>query len=314
MITEKFYLKPKSVDEAVKSATQHIDSFRYLAGGTDVIVNKYQGNEEAACLIDISDIDDLKNVTVEGEYLKIGALIRLDDLQKHEIISKHFPALINIAHEAASPMLRKTATIGGNVLCENRCSFYNQSESWREAVGYCLKCEGAICIATGGKKSCFSKFVSDTAPVLISMDAKIEIADTDGIKTLPLESIYTGDGIAPRNLSKTAIIKNIILPLNRNFKCDFRKLRPREAVDFTSLTTAVAMDDKGKVKIVLGGVDPKPIVVEGTTDTDKNELIKTAVKKARIVDNDVYSRAYRKEMITVFLNKSFKELTNSKIR
>lgn len=308
MIAEKIYLKPKSVDEAIKIAIQHIASFRYLAGGTDVVVNKYQGNEEANCLIDISDIEELKTVSLDGAYLKIGALIRLDDLQKHEIISKTFPALINIAHEVASPMLRKTATIGGNVLCENRCSFYNQSERWREAVGYCLKCEGAICIATGGKKSCFSKFVSDTAPVLISMDAQIEIADTDGIKSVPLESIYTGDGIAPRNLSKTAIIKSIILPINRDFKCDFRKLRPREAVDFTSLTAVVAIDNKGKVKIVVGGVDPKPIVIEGTSDDDKNELIKKAVKKARIVDNDVYSRGYRKEMITVYLNRSFKEL------
>jgi CO/xanthine dehydrogenase FAD-binding subunit len=140
------------------------------------------------------------------------------------------------------------------------------------------------------------------------MDAQIEIEDKDGIKTLPLESIYTGDGIAPRNLSKTAIIKSIILPTNRDFKCDFRKLRPREAVDFTSLTAVVAIDNKGKVKIVVGGVDPKPIVIEGTSDDDKNELIKKAVKKARIVDNDVYSRGYRKEMITVYLKRSFKEL------
>lgn len=308
MISEKIYLKPKSVDEALKMAVQYNDSFRYLAGGTDVIVNKYQGNEEAKCLVDISELDELKNVTIAGEYLKIGALIRLDDLKRHEIISKTFPALINIAHEAASPMLRKTATIGGNVLCENRCSFYNQSERWREAVGYCLKCDGAICIATGGKKSCFSKFVSDTAPVLISMDAQIEVADMDGIKTIPLESIYTGDGITPRNLSKTALIKSIVLPLNRNFKCDFRKLRPREAVDFTSLTTSVAIDNKGKVKIVIGGVDPKPVVIEGTIDDDKNELIKKAIKKARIVDNDVYSREYRKAMIPVFLNGSFDEL------
>ncbi len=308
MIAEKIYLKPKSVDEAIKTALQHQASFRYLAGGTDVIVNKYQGNEEANCLIDITGIDELKTVTSDGEYLKIGALICLDDFKKHELISKTFPALINVAHEVASPMLRKTATIGGNVLCENRCSFYNQTERWREAVGYCLKCEGKTCIATGGKKSCFSRFVSDTAPVLISMDAQIEIADKDGIKTLPLESIYTGNGISPRNLSKIAIIKNIILPINRNFKCDFRKLRPREAVDFTSLTTAIAIDNNGKVKIVVGGVDPKPIIIEGTSADDKNELIKKAVKKARIVDNDVYSREYRKEMITVFLNRSFKVL------
>ena len=308
MIAEKIYLTPKSVEEAVNMAVQHSASFRYLAGGTDVVVNKFQGNEESNCLIDITGIEELKKVVSEGEYLKIGALTRLDDLKKHELISKLFPVLIQAAHEVASPMLRKTATLGGNILCENRCTFYNQSEWWREAVGHCLKCDGDICIATGGKKSCFSKFVSDTAPVLISMDAQIEIADKEGVKILPLENIYTGNGIVPRNLSKTAIIKSILLPVNRKFKCSFKKLRPREAVDFTSLTTAVSIDNAGKIKIVVSGVDPKPAVVEGTKNDDCNELINKVIKKVRIVDNDVYSRGYRKEMMGVFLKRSFIEL------
>lgn len=317
MIEEKIYIKAKSVEEAIEAAKSN-DNFCFLAGGTDVLVNKFQGTEEATCLIDITGIEELKKVSPsltlpEGErttaqWLSIGSLIKLDDLKKHELIAKNFPALLEAAHQAASPMLRKTATIGGNILCENRCSFFNQSEFWREAVGYCLKCEGEICIATGGKKSCFSKFVSDTAPVLISMNVQLEIADENGIRIIPLENIYTGDGINPRNLSKNSIIKNIILPLDKNFKTVFRKLRPREAVDFTSLTTAVTIDNLGNIKIVLGGVDPKPIVVSGKINDDKEKLIKDAVKKSRIVDNDYYSRSYRKEMIPVFLKQSLEEL------
>lgn len=308
MVSEKIYLKPVSVLEALEMALQNHSSFRYLAGGTDVIVNKFQGNEEANCLIDITEIEELKKVSITDDYLKIGSLVKLDDLKKHESIAKHFPTLILAAHEVASPMLRKTATLGGNILCENRCSFYNQSEWWREAVGYCLKCDGAICIATGGKKNCFSKFVSDTAPVLIALNARLEIMDVNGESTMALEEIYSGDGMNPRKLSPTAIIRNIQIPIGEKQICIFKKLRPREAVDFTSLTTAVAKSDSGKIRIVLGGVDPKPIVVLGTQKDDKNEMIKSAVKKARIVDNDVYSRKYRKEMITVYLMRSFDEL------
>jgi 4-hydroxybenzoyl-CoA reductase subunit beta len=308
MVSEKIYVKPKSVEQAIKIASQYLGSFRYLAGGTDVIVNKYQGNEEANCLIDITEIEELKKVSIDGDYLKIGSLIKLDDLKKHESIVKYIPTLIQAAHEVASPMLRKTATIGGNILCENRCSFYNQSEWWREAVGYCLKCDGEICIATGGKKNCFSKFVSDTAPVLIALNARLEIIDTNGESTIALEDIYSGDGMNPRKLSATALIRNIQIPIGEKQICIFKKLRPREAVDFTSLTTAVSQSEIGRVRIVLGGVDPKPIVVEGKTTDDKNALITSAVKKARIVDNDVYSRQYRKEMISVYLQRSFDEL------
>lgn len=308
MIAEKIYIKPKSVEEAIQAAKSNGDNFCFLAGGTDVLVNKFQGTEVATCLIDITGIEELKNVTTDGNFLKIGSLIKLDDLKKHEVIANNFPALLEAAHQAASPMLRKTATIGGNLLCENRCSFFNQSEFWREAVGYCLKCEGDVCIATGGKKACFSKFVSDTAPVLISANAQLEISNENGSKIIPLESIYTGDGINPRNLPKLALIKNIVLPLDKNFKIIFKKLRPREAVDFTSLTTAVSIDQFGDIKIVLGGIDPKPVVVAGSMNDKKEELIKQALKQSRIVDNDYYSRAYRKEMITVFLNQSFEEL------
>jgi len=187
--------------------------------------------------------------------------------------------------------------------------FYNQSEWWREAIGYCLKCDGDICIATKGKNACFSELVSDTAPALIAMDAEIELLDEDGLKKVPLESIYTGDGVNPRNLAETAILKAILLPRNREFKTDFQKLRERESLDFTSLTTAVAIDKNGKIKIALSGVDPKAVIVEGDKNDDEQVLIKKAVKGSRAVDNDMYSRKYRRDMIQVFLSKSFKKLS-----
>lgn len=308
MIAEKIYIKPATADEAISMAYAHKDDFCYLAGGTDVLVNKYQGNKECNCLIDITGIDELKQVTVTDSHVKIGSLVRLDDLKKHPVLHASFPALIIAATEVASPMLRKTATIGGNVLCENRCSFYNQSEWWREAVGYCLKCDGDVCIATGGKKACFSKFVSDTAPVLISAGAQLEIADIDGIHIADLETIYTGDGIQPRNLPETALILNIILPLGHDFRIVFKKLRPRLAVDFTSLTTAVSADKHGNLRMVIGGVDPKPVLIKGRTDGNKEDYIKSALQKTRVVDNDFYSRKYRRDMIRVFLEQSFEEL------
>lgn len=305
MISEKFYIKAESVQQAISAAKENELNFRYLAGGTDVLVNKYQGNDNSDCLIDISALDELKQITEHKGVVKIGSLVKLDELQKHSVLKENFPTLLEAAHAVASPMLRKTATIGGNILCENRCSYYNQSEWWRESVGYCLKCDGDVCIATGGSKACFSKFVSDTAPVLIACNAQVEVIDAHEEKCVPLETIYTGDGLHPKNISALAIIKAILLHTDKKYKCTFKKLRPREAVDFTSLTTAVSVSSDNKIRIVVGGVDPKPILIEGSIADSKQELIAKAVKKCRIVDNDIYSRQYRKEMIGVFLEESF---------
>ncbi len=308
MTAEKIYIKPATIDEAISMAYAHKDDFCYVAGGTDVLVNKYQGNKECSCLIDITDITELKSIHADAGNVKIGALVRLDDLKNHKVLAENFPGLLIAAHEVASPMLRKTATLGGNILCENRCSFYNQSEWWREAVGYCLKCEGDVCIATGGKKACFSKFVSDTVPVMISAGATIEICDIEGTEIVGLETIYTGDGIKPRNLKDTAIIKNIILPLGNDYKIVFKKLRPRQAVDFTSLTTAVSLDKDNNIRIVIGGVDPKPVLICGTAGDAKEGFIKKALAKTRVVDNDFYSRKYRREMLALFIEQSLDEL------
>lgn len=309
MIAEKTYLIPTSIKEAIDFANQNQKQFRYIAGGTDVMVNRFQGNDEKPCLIDITKLSELKGIKKEDGFLRIGALEILEELKFNSDIKTEFPMLIEAALAVGSPLIRKTATIGGNVLCENRCLFYNQSEWWREAVGYCLKCDGDICIATQGKNACFSELVSDTAPALIAMDAEIEIIDIDETKRVKLEDIYTGDGVTPRNLSETAIVTAIFLPLNREFKTAFYKLRERESLEFTSLTSAVAIDNIGKLKIALAGVDPKPVVVEGSIKDDKFVLIKQAIKGARAVDNDMYSRKYRREMISVFLNRSFEKLS-----
>lgn len=307
-ISESIYLKPNSLQEAIKMAYENESEFRYLSGGTDVLVNKFQGNDTHTCLIDITGITELKEIMSNGKHLCIGALTPLDDLKNNDVIKKEFPVLLEAAKSVATPIIRKTATLGGNLLCENRCTYYNQSDWWREAVGYCLKCDGDICIATGGKKQCFSKFVSDTAIALISMGAYIEIVEKKGGYISRLEDLYTGNGVNPFKIDKTSIIKSIDLPLNESYKSVFKKLRQRQTLEFSSLSTAVTINKNGKIKIVLGAVDPKPIVVEGTIGDNKDELIKLAVKKARIIDNDVFPRLYRKEMITVYLNQSFNEL------
>ncbi|MEI8006864.1 MAG: FAD binding domain-containing protein [Bacteroidota bacterium] len=308
MLKGKTYIKASTAEQALSLAKENTDLFRYLAGGTDVMVNRFQGNDTAGVLVDISGITALKEVLVSNENLVIGSLISLDDLAGHSAVCDHFPALAEAVKSVASPTIRKTATLGGNLLCENRCSYYNQSEWWREASGYCLKSSGPVCLASGGSKHCFAKFVSDTAVALISLNACVELLDFSGTSIKPLESIYTGDGMVPRGISPEAIITAIRIPLNHDIRSVYKKLRKRATLDFTSLTTAVSVNKAGDVRIVLGGVHAKPVIVDGKAGDDLKALAAEAVSQSRIVDNDTCSRKYRKDMITVFLERSFKDL------
>lgn len=308
IVAEKIFVRPKTIAEAINYAKQNPGISKFVAGGTDVLVNKFQGNEPHNFLIDITGIDDLKGILSDANNLYIGALTTLDNLKKSKEISSEFPVLLEAAHSVGTPLLRKTATLGGNVLCENRCLFYNQSEWWRDAVGYCLKCEGDICIATGGNKACFSECVSDTAPALISMGAQLKFIDPKGEKTIPLLSIYTGDGVKPKNISQDALLIEIILPRNQNFKCDFHKLRLRESLEFTSLTSVVSIDKSNKIRITLTGVDPKPVYLEFEKTEGVEDVTKKILKLARAVDNDMFSRNYRRDIIKVYIHESYKKL------
>lgn len=304
------YVQPENLEDALALSSANSKSI-VIAGGTDVFTSIQQGNISAELLIDITKIKELKKIETDEDNLVLGSLVSLDEIISNDIVSEKFPALQEAALSVATPVIRKTATIGGNILCENRCIYYNQSEWWRKAAGNCLKCDGDICIATGGKKNCFSKFVSDTAPALIAYNALVTFAGNDGEKVFPLEELYSGNGIEPFKKEKNTILKNIILPLNKNYRTVFKKLRPRKSVDFTSLTTVVSVDENDHLRIVIGGVDPMPVLITGSRNNSQ-ELLEAAVKKPRVVDNDYYSRKYRKEMIRSFiLNSLIQTQTNN---
>ena len=47
MIVQEKYLQPSTIREAIGMADKYEQDFKYLAGGTDVMVNRFQGNESA---------------------------------------------------------------------------------------------------------------------------------------------------------------------------------------------------------------------------------------------------------------------------
>ena len=80
---------------------------------------------------------------------------------------KFTPSLADAAGRVASPLIRNMGTLGGNVLLDTRCLFYNQTEFWRESLGYCLKAEGTWCHVVGGPKTCVATQSSDTVPAAL---------------------------------------------------------------------------------------------------------------------------------------------------
>ncbi len=303
----KKYFTPETISEAIEIAKNN-EGYLFISGGTDIMPNKQQGNLESDTLIDIGNISEIKSTNPEGDFYKIGAAVKLSDIIADEYIIENYKIVVDAAKSVASPLIRNQATIGGNLLCENRCIFYNQSELWREAAGYCLKCGGDTCLATGGKKSCLSKFVSDIAPALVCLNAKVVLADHDSENTIPLEELYSGDGVNSKKIKNDTFLKFILLPLNQNYRASFRKLRQRKTLEFTSLTLAVSIDENENINIAISGVAPAPVVVKTKNGETFDSIYKEVNKKAKIINNDFFDREYRKIMLKTYLSECFKEL------
>ncbi len=107
----------------------------YIAGGTDLIPNMKHRLFEPGHVIALKGLGELTGIGADNGHLRIGAAETLTSVATSEEVRAHFPALAEAAAHVAGPQLRNAGTIGGNVCLDTRCTYYNQTAFWREALG-----------------------------------------------------------------------------------------------------------------------------------------------------------------------------------
>ncbi len=295
-ILPKFdYKEAKTLEEALFYHSSYQGRALYLAGGTDLIPRLKHRLEKPMAVIDLKGIDELYSFYEKDGELHIGALNNLFDLKNREVIKENYPALYESLDKTSCETLQMRGTIGGNILQNTRCLFYNQSEFWRRAKGFCYKMGGDRCNAVKGGKRCFANYMSDNAPSLLSLEAKVKIYGYQGEKVLDLEEIYSGKPGKPFTLNPGDILVEIIIPLKKT-KGGYEKLRVRGSIDYPLLGIAYSNMD-GKEKLVVGAVGAKPMVYN--IDGSLEDVLDRAYKDATPVANTVLSPVYRRKMIKV---------------
>ena len=144
------YHRPSTVDEALALARQHGPDFDYVAGGSDLLPNYKNRLNPKGHLISLTGIEEMQGASDE----RIGGLTRLADLTREPSPVPSYPALGRAASAVAPPLRRQQATVGGNLVVETRCFYFNQSEFWRRSVGYCMKADGDVCLVVPQKERC----------------------------------------------------------------------------------------------------------------------------------------------------------------
>jgi 4-hydroxybenzoyl-CoA reductase subunit beta len=291
----------------------------YVAGGTDLVPNLKHRILRPSRLVGIGGIAG--GVEVGDTEIRIGAGVRLQDIADSPEIRALVPPLAEAASLVAGPQIRNMGTLGGNVMLDTRCLYYNQSESWRKALGYCLKAEGTWCHVVGGPKTCVAAQSSDTVPVLLALDARLRWLGPTGVSETAIRELYQFNGMDHLASEKGALLTDIVVPRPApGFRGRYLKLRTRDSIDFPQLGLALCGDFDGDVpqslQIVVGAANPQPKPVRGLDaflgrplDMAAIEAIADLVYKQTRPQAAVHGDpAWRRQMASVFTRRGLAAL------
>jgi 4-hydroxybenzoyl-CoA reductase subunit beta len=276
-------LNPVTLDEALAARAANPGSAP-LGGGTDLVVNIRRGIVAPPVLIDMNHVAELAMINADADSLEIGASVKLTALAEHPAIVQHYPVLAQAAGQIAGPTQRNMGTVGGNLCLDTRCIFYNQSEWWRGANNYCLKTTGTVChVAPKSRGVCFATFAGDLAPALLALGAEVDIAGPAGKRAIPLSKLYIGfarqdvpvtvtqgDGKHFLSLRPGEIVTAVRLKNTPGLRSAYDKIRIRKSIEYPVAGVAVALRREGDtlvdLRVAFTGTNPRPVLLEGTTD------------------------------------------------
>lgn len=317
------YRVPRNIPDAAKMMADAGHEGQFVAGGTDLYPNMKRRQQTPKTVISVTRLPELNTITGDGKSgVTIGAAVSLTDVCENEIINRDYPFVSEAARTISTPILRNMGTIGGNLLLDTRCNYYDQNYEWRKAINFCLKKDGDICWVAPGSSKCWAVQSSDLVPLMVAIGARFRLVSTEGERIIEASNFYNDDGIDYLHKRPDELLVDVHLPNLNGWRATYKKLRRRGAFDFPVLGVAARVSTaKDQViteaKIVLGGISPAPIEVRPAAEALigkklGDEQIKQAAEacyiKARPLDNTDFVMNWRKQMARVYTERALMEL------
>jgi 4-hydroxybenzoyl-CoA reductase subunit beta len=256
--------------------------------------------------------------------LRIGAGVSLTDICEHPVVRRDYPSVARAASLISTPTLRNMGTIGGNLLLDTRCNYYDQNYEWRKSINFCMKKDGEICWVAPGSPKCWAVQSSDLVPLMVAIGARVRLVSTLGERVVAAAGLYNNDGIDYLHKRPDELLTAIELPPVNGWRATYKKLRRRGSFDFPVLGVAAWLDvaEDGTVrdaKLILGGIAPAPLEVKEAQaalvgQPLDDERIQAAAEacylKARPLDNTDFIMNWRKQMTRPYVLRALEELRN----
>jgi 4-hydroxybenzoyl-CoA reductase subunit beta len=319
-------LQPTSLPEAVRLLAEAGPEARVLAGGTDLLPNMKHELLTPRRLVSLARIPELRGLAVADDgSLVIGAMTPLAEIAREPLVAVRAPALAQAAGLVAGPQLRERGTLGGNLLLDTRCQYYNQSHFWRAALGFCLKKDGAACHVVEGGSRCVAAASADTQPVLMTLGASVVLEGPQGSRTLPVDALLGSDGARPHRIAPGEVLALVRIPsVPAGHRGAYGKLRERGAIDFPLLGVAARLDvgEAGVIEhadLVLTALAARPRRVGSVAGLLRGRLAtgpgfeaaveavaEAAARQCRALPNVPGDHEWRSEMVPVYVRRTLR--------
>ena len=271
--------EPTSLAEALSVFARHDGECRLIAGGTALVPILRLGLARPDRLVSLHRIPGFSEIRAEGGVLTVGAMATHAQVGRSAPVREGWPLLAEAVGRVASPAIRATGTLGGNL--------------------------------------CHAESASDVAPALLCLGAELTVAAARGERTVPLADFFRGFYEAA--LEPGEILTQIRIPRPRaGSRGGYVKFCPRSAEDraLVGVAALLVMANDGRrcedVRLALGGAAPTPMrarraerVLRGEALTD-SAIRAAAAAAAAEADplSDLMGRAdYRREMVGVWVRR-----------
>lgn len=324
-----YYKRPETKQELfalIRTLEKKHSDYVFMSGGTDLVPMLKQQTISPHTLISLTALRGPTDVHTHKRRLigsaSIDAQTTLSNLASNPTIQRLFPIISSTAALVASPQIRNRATVGGNLLVNNRCVYFNQSEQNRCTQGQCFKAGGEACtLVPNTTPVCRARFVSDLAPIFMLLEANLKILGPTGERIVPISDFYLPDGIERHKLGKSDILTRIRVEApGPSVLLAYKKLRIRKAIDFPSLGVGMLLhpqNDVTRLGVAVTGVITHPLLIWRTFPNGINpenllsEVIHELNQAIVPLKQDFFSPSYRKKMVGVFVRRLFADLTKS---
>ncbi len=276
------YLMPTSLEEALAMLQEHQGQARVIAGGTDLIIQLKKKEKTVKCLVDITNLEELKGIELEGDFIRIGACVTHQELASSSLVREKAAALAEGASQVGSPQIRNMGTVGGNIVN--------------------------------------AQPAADTVVPLMALEAEVEVATATGTRREPLGSLYLGPGQCTVDPTAEILTAVRFRALGSNQGSAFERLAKRKALSLPILNAAavVTLNNGGdafqEVRLAVSPVAPTPFRARKAEEALRGAAVEAQAIAAalELAAQEAQPRTsllrgseeYRREMVKVLLRRS----------